>query len=152
MSRLEARVPPVIWWALSAFVVLVVDVAVGGQAGTFGRGLGGLFLLAGIGVSLAALSQFGKAQTTSDPHNISNASTLVTEGVYRLTRNPMYLGLLSLAIGWGLWRGTILGSILGGLTFVACVTGFQIIPEERVLEENFGDEYVEYKARTRRWL
>ena len=64
----------------------------------------------------------------------------------------MYVGLMLLLLGWGLWRGTIAGAILGALVFGALVTRMQIVPEERALAEKFGDEFEAFTARTRRWI
>lgn len=153
MSGFETRIPPVIWWAWGALVVLFVDASFGDQiAEGWGRIVGVLLLLAGMGVALMALSGFRKAETTFDPHQVSEASTLVTDGIYNVTRNPMYLGLLLLLVGWGFWRGSILAALLGSLVFVAFVTRMQIIPEERALREKFGDEFDAFTSRTRRWI
>lgn len=153
MSRFETRVPPVIWWAWGALVVLFVDISFGDQlAESWGPVVGILLLLVGVGFALGAISGFREAQTTFDPHHIDNTTTLVTEGVYKFSRNPMYLGLAFLLFGWGLWRGSILSAVLGTLVFVLLVTRMQIIPEERVLAEKFGDEFDEFTGHTRRWL
>lgn len=153
MKRFETKVPPVIWWAWGALVVVIVDVIDGSNVlGNVGRVIGVVFLIAGVGVALSALLQFRQAETTFDPHHPDNTNSLVTDGIYRFTRNPMYLGLLCLAIGWGFWRGTLIGAALGALVFVGFVTIFQIRPEERVLEEKFGDAFVAYKTQTRRWI
>ncbi len=153
MSRLETTVPPVVWWLVAALLVLQVDTTVGDDlAEGWGRVVAILLLLGGGGVAVAALTGFGRAKTTVDPHNIDKASALVTDGVYRFTRNPMYLGLLAFIVGWGLWRGTILAALIGAVVFVAVLTRFQIIPEERMLREKFGAEYDAFVARTRRWI
>ena len=153
MSRFETKVPPVIWWAWGALVVLFVDVSFGDDlAEGWGRIPGVIFLVAGVGVAVAALSGFREARTTFDPHHVENASTLVTGGIYKFTRNPMYLGLACLLVGWGLWRGSILAAVLGTAVFVLFVTRMQIVPEERVLAEKFGSEYDDFASRTRRWL
>ena len=153
MSRFETKVPPVIWWAWGALVVLLVDVSFGDSLALgWGRVVGILLLLAGVGVALMAFSGFRQAQTTFDPHNVSEASTLITDGIYKFSRNPMYVGLMLLLLGWGLWRGTIAGAILGALVFGALVTRMQIVPEERALAEKFGDEFEAFTARTRRWI
>ena len=153
MSRFETKVPPVIWWAWGAIVVLFIDVSFGDSlAASWGRVAGIILLGAGVVVSLQAFSAFREAETTFDPHIVSDASTLVTEGIYRFSRNPMYLGLMLLVIGWGVWRGTIAGTILGALVFGVLVSRFQIVPEERALAEKFGDEFEAFSAQTRRWI
>ena len=79
------------------------------------------------------------------------ASSLVIVGVYKLTRNPMYLGLSLVLLGWAvfLWSAW---ALLGPIVFIAYISRFQIAPEERVLATLFGAEYSAYKAKVRRWL
>jgi len=153
MSWFETKVPPVIWWLWASVVVLIVDVTFGDEmlAG-WGRIVAVLFLVAGIGVAAAALSGFGRAKTSVDPHDPSKTTSLVTDGVYKLSRNPMYLGLALLIVGWGFWRGTLLGVVVGLIPFVVAITRFQIIPEERVLAERYGRAYADFSASTRRWI
>jgi protein-S-isoprenylcysteine O-methyltransferase Ste14 len=72
-------------------------------------------------------------------------------GVYRWTRNPMYLGMAVLLLAWGLWLAN--GAALAVISlFVAYLNRFQIAPEERALQARFGDEFTAYRARVRRWL
>ena len=79
------------------------------------------------------------------------ASSLVVAGVYKITRNPMYLGLSLVLVGWAvfLWSAW---ALLGPVVFVAYISRFQIAPEERVLASLFGSEYSAYKTKVRRWL
>ncbi|GGD14101.1 methyltransferase family protein [Aquisalinus flavus] len=107
--------------------------------------------LAGIGVAVAGIVQFRRHRTTVNPVALERASAIVTDGVYRYSRNPMYLGLALVLTGWV----TLLGNPLGALTiigFVVVMTIIQIAPEERVLAKKFGAEYAAYLKRTRRWL
>lgn len=153
MSKLETKIPPVLWWAWGALAVLLVAETFGDDlAAGWGRFVAVLLLIAGVGVGVSAVLGFRRAETTFDPHNIDNTSSLVTDGIYKFTRNPMYLALLSLLLGWGLWRGSILAALIGAVVFVALVTRMQIVPEERMLAEKFGDEFEEFSSRTRRWL
>ena len=80
-----------------------------------------------------------------------NASALVTGGIYRVTRNPMYLGMLGVLAGWAVWLGNI-AAWLGLPLSMALLTALQIRPEERILAERFGAEFERYAARVRRWL
>jgi protein-S-isoprenylcysteine O-methyltransferase Ste14 len=102
-------------------------------------------------IFLLALASFGFARTTINPLSPSRASTLVTGGIYRLTRNPMCLSLLLLliahAVRLGAWGGG-----LGPALFAIFITRFQIIPEEKILAEKFGAAFHAYVSRTRRWL
>ena len=153
MSRFETRVPPVIWWAWAALVVLLVDNSFGDDllAG-WGRVVAVILAVVGFGIAVLALSGFSKAKTTVDPHGIDKASSLVTDGIYRLTRNPMYLGLLLILVGWGFWRGTLAGATIGAIAFIAVITRLQIQPEERMLTDKFGTDYEAFTQQTRRWI
>ena len=155
MTQLENRLPPPLLWLIaSAITWLVARADIDGSPlqSTASEWLGVLFAVVGIGVAFAGLREFSKANTTSDPHNIDKASALVTTGVYRFTRNPMYVGLSLLSIGWGLRLGTAVGLAVGtGLLIVALIF-LQIRPEERALSETFGSEYAEYRSSVRRWI
>ena len=106
---------------------------------------------AGIIIALTGAIAFRRAKTTVNPFNPSEASTLVTSGIYRLSRNPMYLGLL-LALAA---LSTILSHLLAFLllpAFVAYMNHFQIAPEERALSAKFGVAFIAYQQSVRRWL
>ncbi len=110
----------------------------------------GLILLA-IVMDVGALLLFRKADTTVNPLHPQRASYLVTDGIYRFTRNPMYLGLLVILTGWAVYLGSLSPFIVLPL-FVWLMTRFQITAEERALVEKFGATYLEYKDRVRRWI
>jgi protein-S-isoprenylcysteine O-methyltransferase Ste14 len=112
---------------------------------------GWLFAVAGMGIAVAAFERFKQASTTVNPREPHTASNLVTGGVYRISRNPMYLGLLMILMGWALDLGTASPWIVPPV-FVFIVTVLQIIPEEQALEKLFGEQYVEYRRRVARWL
>jgi protein-S-isoprenylcysteine O-methyltransferase Ste14 len=102
-------------------------------------------------LALAALFAFWRARTTINPMDPTRARQLVTHGVFRVSRNPFYLSLLLLLVAyavridsWVVW--------LAPAIFVGYVTRFQIQPEERALQAKFGEAYVRYQMRTRRWL
>jgi protein-S-isoprenylcysteine O-methyltransferase Ste14 len=99
----------------------------------------------------AAISQFGRAGTTVSPHQPGETSTLVTGGVYAWTRNPMYLGLMLVLLGWATRLGT-LTAFAGPVIFVPLIERVQILPEEHALRARFGREYEDYCARVNRWL
>jgi protein-S-isoprenylcysteine O-methyltransferase Ste14 len=107
--------------------------------------------LTGGATALAGDLAFRRARTTINPFKPQNTSSLVTSGVYRFTRNPMYLGLLMVVLGWAALLCSAL-ALLGPVAFVAYITRFQIVPEERVLSAKFGAAYSGYLARVRRWL
>jgi protein-S-isoprenylcysteine O-methyltransferase Ste14 len=100
---------------------------------------------------IAAFIQFRHAHTTVDPHRPETATALVTSGVYGRTRNPMYLGLALLLLGWAI-RLSSLSSIAGPFLFVLLIQHFQIRPEEHALRRQFGKDYDRYCQRVNRWL
>lgn len=107
--------------------------------------------VAGPACALAAFIGFGIAKTTINPHKPQNASALVRSGIYRVTRNPMYLGLLLVLSGWALNLGNP-WALAGPVFFKLYIDRFQIVPEERVLTAKFGAEYADYVAKVRRWI
>ena len=94
---------------------------------------------------------FRLAKTTVNPNKPDQASALVTTGVYKISRNPMYVGFAFVLAGWGVWL-TSLWALLCVLGFICYLTWFQIIPEERALLKIFGQGYSDYKSRVKRWL
>lgn len=107
--------------------------------------------IAGGCISLAGIIWFRRVKTTVNPLKPKNTSSLVTGGIYRLTRNPMYLGLLFVLLAWAVFLSSA-WALVGPGAFVLYIDRFQIAPEERVLATMFGATYSEYKARVRRWL
>lgn len=105
----------------------------------------------GFTVTLLGIIEFKKAHTTVDPTNPDKASNLVNSGIFKFTRNPMYVGmifsLIALASYMGTWFGFVSAALCAGY-----LTRFQIIPEERVIESLFGDAYRQYKNNVRRWI
>ena len=113
--------------------------------------IGGLIFLVGLVTAMLAIIVFKKNKTTVNPMNPEETSTLVTTGIFSLTRNPMYLGLFfvicSTILFFGSWSGIIILFF-----FVWYINKFQIIPEEEVMEKLFGKEYNEYRQNVRRWI
>lgn len=110
-------------------------------------------VVAGIGIAFMVLGgrAFRRAKTTSNPIRPEAASSLVITGVYRHTRNPMYVGATGVLVGWAFYLGS-LAAFAGPVAFVLFITRFQIIPEEQVLRAKFGPEFAEYQRRVPRWL
>ncbi len=105
----------------------------------------------GLMIGLLAFLHFQTAKTTLDPVKIDAASALVTEGVYRFSRNPMYLGLTIMLVGWAIFLAAPWTAI-GPAVFIAYITQYQIEPEERALTKKFGGAYRQYQLQTRRWI
>jgi len=100
---------------------------------------------------IRAFVQFKRAETTINPRTPEATTTLVTTGVYARTRNPMYLGLSTLLLGWAITLGA-LTSFLGPLLFIPLIARVQIRPEEFALRMRFGKDYDEYCRRVNRWI
>ncbi len=111
------------------------------------------FLVSVIGIVFLVLAilNFRTHETTVNPLEPSKTSALVTSGIYSITRNPMYVGMLFLLLAWDFWLGD-LSSLISVPVFVFTMTKFQIKPEEDALTQLFGDPYRQYKNRVNRWL
>ena len=108
-------------------------------------------LLSSFAFALSGIAVFRRAGTTVHPMNPQEASTLVTDGVYRISRNPMYAALAMLLAGWAVFLANAVALLLVP-AFIIYMNRFQIIPEERALAAKFGDGYAAYAASVRRWL
>lgn len=154
VNALETRIPPPVLALLSCVVCWALSF-LDRPVGFLNNGQTQLVALAsaliGVGLALDALGGFAKRKTTINPHHPERTTGLVTAGVYRFTRNPMYLGLAFVSLAVPLLLSTVVG-LLGPVLLVAVLTRLQIIPEERQLSELFGAEYTAYKSKTRRWL
>jgi protein-S-isoprenylcysteine O-methyltransferase Ste14 len=107
-------------------------------------------LVSGVVLMLLAAGIFFAAKTTINPLRPARASSLVTCGVFRFSRNPIYLGDLLVLTAFALWLGNFLN--FGFLVlFIRIISRFQIEPEERALTELFGQAYLDYCAKVRRW-
>jgi len=109
------------------------------------------FLAIGLLVGAMGIIAFRSQGTTVDPMNPGKASHLVTKGIYRYTRNPMYLGMSLVLFGGFIRLGNPMG-ILSVLFFVSYLSRFQIKPEEKALKELFGEDYTAYCRKVNRWI
>lgn len=153
MNRLQLMIPPPVYllafaglmWLLSrTFPILDVITAPWNRAGL------GLIALAFV-VDFWSLGLFFRARTTFNPMHPERTQTLVTTGTYRYTRNPMYVGMLVILLGWGIYLGNLSTFALLPV-FVWVLTHQQIIPEEQALTQHFGQAYLDYQQRVPRWL
>ena len=110
-----------------------------------------LLIIVGPLTLISAARSFKAQQTTINPINIDKATSLVVSGVFKYSRNPMYLGLVLLTIAATIFFGTWLGIVIV-VAFIFLLNFLQIIPEEEALLDIFGEEYVEYKKKVRRWI
>lgn len=150
---LELRIPPVVLFVLAALAMGALAVFLPALRYAFPGQLMAasvLLLCAGL-VGLAGVRAFARHDTTVNPLRPERATRLVAGGIYRRSRNPMYLALLLALLAWGTWLGSI--AALGVVPlFVLAMTRWQIVPEERALQALFGSEFTAYKRRVRRWL
>ncbi|MEP2947273.1 MAG: isoprenylcysteine carboxylmethyltransferase family protein [Lentilitoribacter sp.] len=111
------------------------------------------YALALFGIFILALTvlRYFRRRTTIQPNKLDQMSTLVTDGVNRYSRNPMYLAMLLLILSAGLYWGTFL-VLIAAPAFVMVINKMQIEPEEEALEAIFGQDYLDYKQRVRRWM
>ena len=111
-----------------------------------------IFILsAGILIFVNPVLQFIKSKTTVNPIQFEEVNKLVTSGIFKYSRNPMYLGMLMIVLSTSIFYLNIY-SILTPLLFILWINKFQIKREEEFLIEKFGDEYLSYKKKTRRWI
>ena len=153
MQTLELRIPPVALvilmaaliglasWTMPAFVFEF----------PFRRILSVSLWIIGAIVSGLGIVSFRRARTTVNPMKPDSASSLVTSGIYRRTRNPMYLGFLMVLLGWAVFLSNALAFLVLP-AFIFYMNRFQIEPEENALHALFGRQFAAYRSRVRRWL
>jgi protein-S-isoprenylcysteine O-methyltransferase Ste14 len=153
MRQLELKVPPMIVLAIAALLMWAIAKAAPQWTVRFpGRTLIAVMLLVlGIAVVTMGVRAFSKASTTVDPRAPENASRVVRGGIYRLTRNPMYVGMLIVLIAWMVQLSNV-GAVVIPVLFALYITRWQIVPEERALTAKFGEEYEAYRRSVRRWF
>lgn len=153
MKSLENRIPPplvalgfaLLMWALASLdSALMLHPTLNTYASL-------LFFLLGFSFSLSGVLSFRRFKTTVNPLKPQAATSLVTTGVYRLTRNPMYVGFVFFLLAWAMRLGSV-WSVLLVLGFILFIQRFQIAPEERALLLLFGAEFEQYQRKVRRWL
>lgn len=153
MQRLEHLVPP-------PLVALIVGLAMWGVARAYapldlpvGLRIALALIVGGAGVAVAVTGflTFRRLGANIDPLRIDRGEVFVTSGIYRTTRNPMYLGMTLALCGYALWLARPICA-LGPVAFVAYITWFQILPEERAMRKKFGAAFDAYARATRRWI
>ena len=153
MRVLELKVPPLAVGVLLAALIWLVSRLVPGFNFVFpGRQFLALTLaVAGTMIIVLGVASFRRAKTTINPMKPESSSSLVISGIYKLSRNPMYLGFLLVLVGWAVFLSNALAFVFVP-AFVFYMNRFQIEPEEKSLAGKFGQEFVDYKSRVRRWL
>lgn len=150
---MELKIPPAVITIFFAVVMWLIDyyLGIGRIAADIFPWLSLFFLGAGGLWGLVGLIQFYRNSTSIDPHKPGKTSTLVTGGIFRISRNPMYVGLLFILAGYGFYLGNLLTLLVLPL-FVVYMNRYQIIPEEEVLNKKFGTQFEQYRVEVRRWL
>ena len=153
MQWLELKIPPLLVWLVIAGAMPGVAYSAPKLSFTLdGSSALALTLVAlGGALAVAGVIAFRNHCTTVNPLTPSASSSVVSGGVYRVSRNPMYLGFLLALAGWAVYLSNA-GAALLLPVFVAYMTQYQIKPEERALLAKFGSEFAQYMSRVRRWL
>ena len=153
MKALELKIPPPIYalsiallmWLLNKHIPVVHFI----ESPWNKAGLG-IVIIAGFS-DLWSLFLFFKKHTTPNPMKPENTTGLVITGLYKISRNPMYVGLFIMLFGFAIWLGSLTPFLVLPLFYIV-ITAMQIKPEERFLLEKFGKEYQAYKDSVKRWL
>jgi len=153
VSKLELRFPPDVVWIVVAALMWIAAALTPQLAITMPNRIAIALIVVAIGVALVVAGRvaLGRANTTWHPTEPEKTTSLVTTGVFRFSRNPIYLGMMAALLGWALVLGSASAWLVSAL-FVLYMNRFQIAPEERALSALLGDEYAEYAKFTRRWV
>ena len=155
IKNLELLIPPpivafvcaiamwLLWYRFPGYEIFI--------AATFRLILALLLVVVGMTLGLGSVLGFRRRRTTVNPMDPQATTVLLTDGFYRVSRNPMYLGVLLLLVAFAVALGNPV-SVIPVVFFVLYITIFQIKPEERVLAENFGDTFSIYSGKVRRWI
>jgi protein-S-isoprenylcysteine O-methyltransferase Ste14 len=152
-NALELKVPPLalvflfgalMWWLASAYSVFTIALP-------WRSAVALIFCTLGFAIVLVGVLAFRRAKTTVNPLTPEATTTMVSSGIYRFTRNPMYLGFFFVLAGWAIYLSNLLAFALLPL-FVWYMNRFQIVPEERALCAKFSHVFTAYKCSVRRWL
>lgn len=150
---LELLIPPpllllataLLMWIFAVFLTFAkIDIPARTIIGTTAFTLGVL-------IDVCAVIQFWRAKTTVNPISVHNTTRLVTTGLYRFSRNPMYIGQLLILIAWAIYLRNVL-SMFWIPAYIFWIERFQIVPEERLLEAKFRGTFIAYARRVRRWV
>ncbi len=150
---IQLKVPPVALAGVTAALMWLASWATPAFNFPFPANLAFALGLALIGclMCLTGVVSFRRAKTTVNPMKLDSTSSLVVSGIYKYSRNPMYLGFLLILLGWALFLSNVLALVCLP-AFVLYMNRFQISPEERALASLFADDYAQYSTRVRRWL
>jgi len=150
---MNIRIPPLVYLLVFGAMAVLADVyspfdILIGESRLM---LSSLFGVSGLLIMFLGVREFRRHHTTVNPLSPDKASALVQSGIYRLTRNPMYLGMLAILMGVVIFTQDVM-ALIAVVGFVVAMNRFQIRAEEQALGKLFGDAYMGYCARTRRWI
>ena len=150
---MKLKIPPAIQVLIFASLMWLIRIVTAIKHVEFEYQILISWLFFGIGafIGIIAVYSFRKASTTVDPINPDKTSSLVTQGIYKYTRNPMYLGMLFILFAIAIRLGSVYACIVLPL-YVWYITSFQIKPEEEVLMKLFRNDFTNYKKTVRRWI
>ncbi len=150
---LDLKIPPLLLAVLFGILMWFVPAVPSGFAFSSSFRIAAAAVLAAGGAAFLVLGivAFRKARTTPNPMKPETASSLVTSGVYRYSRNPMYVGMVAILIAWGVFLSNLFAlALAAGFGFY--LNRFQIQPEEDAMDALFGEAFQNYKKQVRRWL
>ena len=151
-NALELKVPPLalvfvfgaLMWLVSAFSLFTIALP-------WRSAFALIFVTVGFAIVLAGVLTFRRMKTTVNPLTPEATTAMVTSGIYRFTRNPMYVGFFLVLAGWAIYLSNLLAFAFLPL-FVWYMNRFQILPEERALATKFSEAFTLYKRSVRRWV
>lgn len=153
MSKLSLKIPPLVQGVIAILLIWLfdyympiysVDIIFQGVVALIMICMGGL-------IGVFGVIEFIKMRTTVDPRYPKKASRLVVSGMYKYSRNPMYLGILLVLLGTSVYLGSI-SSFIVTFAFVMYINKYQISPEEQSLTQKFGENYKQYLQQVGRWF
>lgn len=154
MNALENKIPPPVVGLLFALIIWAISMA-DTPVSIFNQQQGlvvaVVLLLTGFAFAISGSISFHLAKTTVNPLKPETASSLVTSGVFKYSRNPMYVGMTLILLAWAIYLAAPFG-LFAVVGFIAYIQRFQIAPEERALVALFGDAYTTYQSNVRCWL
>ncbi|WP_020404261.1 methyltransferase family protein [Gracilimonas tropica] len=150
---MKLKVPPALLFIVFVLIMRVTDQLFSFEiiASPYQQMVAYIVFGVGVIIGLLGVFEFRRRSTTVNPHKPENTSELVTSGIYQISRNPMYLGLLIGLVAVAIRLGNV-SSMLLLPVFVWYMNVFQIKPEEEVMEEKFGQNFIRYMNCTRRWI
>ena len=153
MKTLELKIPPVVTMIVVAMVMILLAQVFPEFTLTFSlkKELSIVIVIAGILVAMSGVWAFHNARTTLNPLLPSDTKSIVSYGIFKVSRNPMYLGFLISLIGLAVYLLNII-AFVSIFVFKIFMDELHIKPEEKVLQKKFGKAYSDYLDKVPRWI